>query len=94
MNLNTKVSTVIISRTYILSLTPGHCNAYGGVHYETQATGRFREKVKKSVRYEAHLWNVVLGCVLCVRLANCVGLQTEQHISKFHWMAATNVSFP
>ena len=43
MTFNMKASTVIISRTYILSHTQ-HCNAYGEMHNGTQATASFEKK--------------------------------------------------
>jgi hypothetical protein len=52
MTFNMKASTVIISRTYILSHTQALQCLWGGAQMNT-GYGEFREKAKKSVGYEA-----------------------------------------
>jgi hypothetical protein len=52
MTFNMKASTVIISRTYILSDTRALQCLWGGAQWNT-GYGEVREKVKKSVGYEA-----------------------------------------
>jgi len=52
MTLNMKASTMIISRTYILSHTRALQCSWGGAQWNT-SYGEFREKAKKSVGYEA-----------------------------------------
>jgi hypothetical protein len=52
MTFNMKASTVCISRTYILSRTQALQCLWGSAQWNT-GYGEFREKAKKSVRYEA-----------------------------------------